>query len=281
MPFTLPKLSLSALLITSSLILLPSIAQAVDSAPVVTNYQSNTGTTRVLLSSLGPAQSNKWIMDYQTKINGETWSGSAQFTRVLGQNGNRALYGTFKDYAGDNGRPPNNGTSERSCTGDLTASQTAPNDRYQLKVTWKVTGGERCSSVGKTFSLDLAESLPSADAKGNFQFQNASVWTGLGPNQSDMSTWERWQVVDDGLNCRTRPNGAIVRTYRRGEQFAPLYEGRGGNPTAFLGSENTEATPDQVRQFKGDPWIRTRAKCYVRSNSQYIQPLSFSQPFKP
>jgi hypothetical protein len=199
-------------------------------------------------------------------------------TRVT--RGNRALYGTFKDYAGEDG-PPNNGIGERSCTGDLTASQTAPKDRYQLKVTWKVTGGKNCNSIGKTFSLDFSESLPSADAKGNFQFQNASVWTGLGPNQSTLSMWERWQVVDDGLNCRARPNGAIVRTYRRGEQFLPLYEGRGGNPTAFLGSENTEATPDQVRQFKGDPWIRTRAKCYVRSNSQYIQPLSFSQPFKP
>jgi hypothetical protein len=277
MPFTLPKLSLSALLITSSLTVLPSIAQAIDS----TNYQSNAGATRILLTNFGPDQSNQWIMDYQTKINGETWSGSAQFTRVLGQNGNRALYGTFKDYAGEDGRPPNNGIGERSCTGDLTASQTAPNDRYQLKVTWKVTGGKNCSSVGKTFSLDLSESIPSADAKGNFQFQNASVWTGLGPNQSTLGMWERWQVVDDGLNCRARPNGAIVRTYRRGEQFAPLYEGRGGNPTAFLGSENTEATPDQVRQFKGDPWIWTRAKCYVRSNSRYIQPLSFSQPFKP
>jgi hypothetical protein len=266
--------------LTAGLTLAPSIAQAADTAPVFTHYQSAASTTRVLLTSFGPSQSNKWIMDYQTKINGETWSGSAQFTRVLGQNGNRALYGTFKDYAGDTGRPPNNG-SERSCSGDLTASQTAPNGRYQLKATWKVTGGKNCATIGKTFNLDLAESIPIADANGNFQFQNASAWTGLGPNQSDLSTWERWQVVDDGLNCRARPNGAIVRTYRRGEQFAPRYEGRGGNPTAFLGSENTEAAPDQVRQFKGEPWIRTRANCYVRSNSQYIQPLSFSQPFKP
>ena len=86
-------------------------------------------------------------------------------------------------------------------------------------------------------------------------------------------------VDDDGLNCRARPNGTIVRTYRRGEQFAPRYEGRGGNPTAFLGSENTEATPDQVRQLKGDPWIRTLANCYVRSNRQYIQPLSLMWPY--
>jgi hypothetical protein len=270
----LSKLSLFALLITASLTLAPSIAQAADTAPVFTNYQSATGTTRVLLT-------NFTVMEYQTKVNGETWSGTAQFPRVLGHNGNRALYGTFKDYAGDTGRPINNGMVERSCTGDLTASQTAPNGRYQLKVTWKVTGGKNCGSIGKTFNLDLAESIPIADANGNFQFKNASAWMGLGPNQSDMSTWERWQVVDDGLNCRARPNGAIARTYRRGEQFAPRYEGRGGNPTAFLGSENTEATPDQVRQFKGDPWIRTRANCYVRSNSQYIQPLSFSQPFKP
>jgi hypothetical protein len=281
MPFTLPKLSLSALLITSSLTLLPSVAHAYVYIPMDTNYQSASGTTRLYLSENEGSGSNKWFGSYQTNVNGETWSGNAQFTRVLGQNGNRTLYGTFKDYAGNTGSPPYDGTVERSCTGDLTASQTAPKNRYQLKVTWKVTGGKNCSSVGKTFSLDLSESIPTADANGNFQYQNASAWTGLGTNQSDMFVWTRWQVVDDGLNCRARPNGAIVRTYRRGEQFAPLYEGRGGNPTAFLGSENTEATPDQVRQFKGDPWIRTRAKCYVRSNSQYIQSLSFSQPFKP
>jgi hypothetical protein len=274
-----PKLSLFVLF-TTSLTLMPSIAQSATTS-VFTNYQSASGTTRVRLTHVAPPDPSQWTMDYQTKVNGKTWSGTAKFVRVLGQNGNRTLYGTFKDYAGDTGIPLNNGTAERSCTGDLIASQTAPSDRYQLQLTWKVTGGKNCDTIGKTFNLDLSESLPIADTNGNFQFQNASVWTGLGPNQSDMSIWERWQVVNDGLNCRARPNGAIVRTYRRGEQFALLYEGRGGNPTAFLGSENTEATPDQVRQFKGAPWIRTLANCYVRSNSQYIQPLSFSQPFKP
>jgi hypothetical protein len=279
--FTFPKLSLFALL-TASLTFAPSIAQAVDSAPVFTNYQSNIGTTRVLLSSFGPAQSNKWIMYYQTKINGETWSGSAQFTRVLGHNGNRALYGTFKDYAGNTGSPPYNGTVERSCTGDLTASQTAPNDRYHLKATWNVTGGKNCTTIGKTFNLDLSEAIPIADAKGDFQLQNTATWNGLDSGHNNFHTWDRWQIVDDSLSCRIRPNSDIVRTYRRGDQFASRYDGR-GTASAILGADNTESIPSTVYSGKiqGPPWILTRDGCYVRSNRQYIQPLSFSQPFKP
>jgi hypothetical protein len=120
------KLSLFALLITTSLTLWPSMAHAEVYIATSTNYQSASGTTRLHLRQGEGTNSNKWFVSYQTNVKGETWAGNAQFTRVLGQNGNRTLYGTFKDYAGNTGRPPYDGTAERSCTGDLTASQTAP-----------------------------------------------------------------------------------------------------------------------------------------------------------
>jgi hypothetical protein len=270
------KLSLFALLITTSLTLWPSIAHAyVYTPPTSTNYQSASGTTRLYLGSSEGTS-------YQTNVNGETWSGNAKFTRVLGQNGNRAFYGTFKDYAGNTGSPPYDGTVERSCTGDLTASQTAPNDRYQLKATWNVTGGKNCTTIGKTYNLDLSEAIPIADAKGDFQAKNTATWFGLDNGQNDFHTWDRWQVVDDSLNCRTKPNGDIARTYRRGDQFESRYNGR-GTALAILGADNVETSPITLdpNKVKGSPWILTGAECYIRSNSQYIQPLSFSQPFKP
>jgi hypothetical protein len=277
------KLSLFALLITTNFTLWPSIAHAyVYTPPTSTNYQSTSGTTKLYLSNSDGTNSNKSSASYQTNVNGEIWSGNAQFTRVLGQNGNRALYGTFKDYAGNTGRPPYDGTIERSCTGNLTASQTTPNDRYQLKATWNVTGGKNCTAIGKTYNLDLSEAIPIADAKGDFQLKNTATWGGLDSGQNDFHTWDRWQIVDDSLNCRIRPNSDIVRTYRRGDQVESRYDGR-GTASAILGADNTESSPSIVfsGKIQGPPWILTRDGCYVRSNSQYIQPLSCSQPFKP
>jgi hypothetical protein len=273
------KLSLFALLITTSFTLWPSIAHAEVYIPMSTNYQSTSGTTKLQLNKGEGTNSNKWFASYQTNLNGETVSGSAQFTRILGQNGNRTFYGTFKD---NTGRQPNNGTVEPSCTGDLTAIQTAPNDRYQIKATWNVTAGKNCDTIGKTYNLDLAEAIPIADAKGDFQIRNTATWAGWESGQNDFHTWDRWQVVDDSLNCRIRPNSDIVRTYHRGDRFGSRYDGR-GTASAILGADNTEIIPSVVfsGKIQGPPWILTGDECYVRSNSQYIQPLSFSQPFKP
>jgi hypothetical protein len=272
------KLSLFALLITTSLTLWPSMAHAyVYTPPTSTNYQSASGTTRLFLDSGSGGGTS-----YQTNVNGETWSGNAKFTRVLGQNGNRAFYGTFEDAADKSRRQPSNGTVKPSCTGDLTAIQTAPNDRYQLKVAWKVTGGKDCATIGKTYNLDLSEAIPVADTNGDFQAKNTATWFGVDNGQNDFHTWDRWQVVDDSLNCRTSPNGDIARTYSRGDQFESRYAGR-GTALAILGADNVETSPTTLDpdEVKGSPWILTGDKCYVRSNSQYIQPLSFSQPFKP
>jgi hypothetical protein len=278
-PFT--KLSLFALL-TASLTLAPSIAQADVFSPSATNYHSTSGTTRLILMKGEGSNAGKWLIDYQTQVNGETWSGSAQSTKVLGHDGNRNIGGTFKDFAGKSGIPPYDGTVERSCTGDFTVIQTAPADRYQLKMIWTVTGGKNCGSIGKTFNIDLSETLPIADANGDFQIQNTATWGGLNSGQNDFHTWDRWQVVDDRLNCRKRPNGEIVSTYRRGDRFESRYDGR-GMASAILGADNTEISPSVLfsGKIKGAPWMMTSDGCYVRSNRKYIQPLSFSQPFKP
>jgi hypothetical protein len=73
-----------------------------------------------------------------------------------------------------------------------------------------------------------------------------------------------------------------MRSYRRGDQFGSRYDGR-GTASAILGADNTESIPSTVfsGKIQGPPWMLTRDECYVRSNSKYIQPLSFSQPFKP
>jgi hypothetical protein len=272
------KLSLVTLL-TASLTFAPSIAHADVYIRTDTNYQNASGTTKLILMKGDSVNSGKWFIDYQTKVNGETWYGSAQSVKVLGNDSNRNISGTFKDFTGRN---PWNGTVKRSCTGDFTLSQTAPNDRYTIKVTWKVTGGKKCDTIGKTFNIDLTESIPIADAKGDFQNQNTATWGGLNSGQNDFHTWDRWQVVDNELNCRKRPNSDIVRTYGRGDQFESAYDGR-GTALAIFGADNTEVIPSAMTSDKiqGPPWMLTRHNCYVRSNSKFIQPLSFSQPFNP
>jgi hypothetical protein len=182
------KLSLLFTLLTASLTFAPSIAHADVFIPSDTNYQSTSGTTRLILRKGEGLNSGKWFIDYQTKVNGETWSGSAQSVKGLGHDGNRNIGGTFKDYAGNTGMQPQGGTTERSCTGDFTVIQTAPSDRYQIKATWKVTGGKNCDTIGKTFNMDLSESIPIADAKGDFQNQNTATWGGLNSGQNDLHT---------------------------------------------------------------------------------------------
>jgi hypothetical protein len=276
------KLSLFALLIATSFTLWPSIAQADVFIPMDTNYQSTSGTTKLHLNKGEGTNSNKWFVSYQTNVNGKTWSGSIKSAQALRQDSDLNISGTFKDFAGRSNMPPSDGTVERSCTGDFTAIRTAANDRYQLKATWNVTAGKNCDTIGKTYNLDLSETIPIADAKGDFQIENTATWGGLESGQNEFHTWDRWQVVDDSLNCRTRPNSDIVRTYHRGDQFGSRYDGR-GTASAILGADNTESIPSVVYSGKiqGPPWILTGGGCYVRSNSQYIQPLSFSQPFKP
>ena len=257
-------------IVTASLVLSPAVAHAADWG---TNYASSFGSTRLLLKNDG----GEAIGDYQTQISGTTWSGQIRTQRILGHNGNRAFYGSFTDRPGNNLFRPSAGVS---CTGDFVGIQTVEADRYVVQASWKVTGGSQCPTIGQTFSLRLVESLPVADSQGNFTRSNTGTWYGLGSGQNEVHTWDRWQAVDANgtLNCRDRPNGQMVRTYRKGDLFASRYDGR-GIATAILGANNSEDNPSVTMQVKGDPWMLTQDRCFVRSNSRYIQPLSFSQPF--
>jgi hypothetical protein len=273
-----PKFSLIALL-TTSLSFFPLAVQAGAATARSSNYQSNSGATRFLLINEGEGAA-QWRMDYQTTVQGQRWSGEVQAQRVLGRDGNRSIYGTFKDMPGTyiNPREP-----QVFCTGDFVGTQSFRNDRYFLDVQWSVTGGKGCPTIGQKVNLQLSEAIPVANAAGDFYFENSRVWFGLGTGQNEFHTWDRWQVVESGsLNCRERPNGAIVRKYRQGDHFEAKYDGR-GIASAILGADNTETNPSSMdpNTIKGKPWMLTTDKCFVRSNRRHIQPLSASQPFQP
>lgn len=110
-----------------------------------------------------------------------------------------------------------------------------------------------------TMGLANAEqsSLPRSNRRGDFTPANANTFVS---ETNGRVTWPYWRVVssDGELNCRQTPNGRIVRVYlnHRDRVQAEL---RGGN--AFVAATN------------GAPWLLTRDRCYVRANTQYIQPV--------
>jgi hypothetical protein len=72
-------------------------------------------------------------------------------------------------------------------------------------------------------------------------------------------TWDQWNVVsrDGELNCRTTPNGRIVKVYKSGKD------------RVFATRDNDNA----IQLANGSPWLLTRDRCYVRAHTQYIQPI--------
>ena len=267
----------------SGIALFPLLAVAAgtqSSAHANSNYANVAGTVKLLLRNSEQERPLPWYMDYQAEIQGKTWSGEVQPQRVLGHDGNRTIYGTFKDMPGT--------SVEREanvfCTGDFTAMQSFKQQRYWLNVSWHSTGGKNCPTIGKTVNLQLAEALPIADAQGDFFFANSRAWNGLESGQNDFHIWDRWQVVDASgrLNCRARPQGKVVRTYRKGAQLAARYDSR-GVASAILGADNSETSPSLMdpANLKGAPWLLTQHNCFVRANRRYIEPLSISQPFQP
>lgn len=91
--------------------------------------------------------------------------------------------------------------------------------------------------------------------------ENADDWSG---GTSD-NTWLTWRVVNGSLNCRSTPQGDIKKTYKKGDIITAKNDRTG---SAIVGSDGN------FYPFKGDPWLRTKDSCYVRANSQYIQPAS-------
>jgi hypothetical protein len=253
-----------------------STPQSSQAAPLEksVSLQSSSGQTRLLVRIREGEPVSKWQIDYQTKLGGEIWSGNATPLRINGHDGERSILGTFKDWPGRNGFPSND---DRYCTGDFTLTQRFQGDRAVADVTWHVTGGKNCEAIGQKIRIKAAETLPVANSEGDFTYGNVRTWLGLDAGQNDFRSWERWQVVDqsDTLNCRQWPNGKIVKTYQRGDRFASQANGR-GIANAILGSDNGKKHPSQLieREIKGDPWLETTDRCYVRANSQYIRPLS-------
>jgi hypothetical protein len=188
---------------------------------------------------------------YITKINNRHFFGDIKIISTQETGRGMLFTGTFQERSLGPG-------TKFLCSGNIEVERgsTIP---VNASVTWRVTGGENCPDIGKTVTLDLVEPLPRANSKGDYTPENSDTWI---TQTSGFSTWPQWRVVssDGELNCRTQPNGTVQYVYRAGAEPV-LAELRQINAIEFSNSN-------------GDPWLLTRKGCYVRANSQYIQPVS-------
>lgn len=212
-----------------------------------TTYNSSTGKTTVVLNE-GKTGNGSF---YFTQVNGRNIMGDITINKAQA-NGNSYRYeGTFREQT----LGPVGG---EACTGNITiVRQPVPRStNHSAQVTWRVTGGRPCTSIGQTFSLNLTEPLPRPERNGEFTARSANTWMS---QTAGNTTWPKWRVTssDGELNCRVQPNGAIKAVYRgRDEIRAEL---RGANA---------------ITLSNGAPWMLTTQGCYVRANSQYIAPLA-------
>jgi hypothetical protein len=132
---------------------------------------------------------------YRSRVGGMTWEGSFEANAR-----SRGTYlGTFSDRP--NTEPINQ--PQIFCVGDvsLKLSQRGRFDPTGLEVTWQVTGGKGCESVGQRFTTTLREALPKADRQGNYQDGNARTYDSSGP-KADLarvgSRGCRWQTELSG-----------------------------------------------------------------------------------
>jgi hypothetical protein len=183
--------------------------------------------------------------NYSTLVQGAQWAGNITITSQQGAMGHYYYKGTFKDSPVSEARMPEE--SRTACTGniELVRSSNGRENAMNMAITWTVTGGKKCTTVGKTFKLNLAEAIPKAIANGDYT-----------------QRWSRWTVVspDGSLNCRKQPNGAILRTYKTNDEI--FLDGRLG---------------DTIKRQGNDYWMATYPDgklCYVRANSRYIRPIS-------
>jgi hypothetical protein len=189
---------------------------------------------------------------YRSRVGGVTWEGSFEANAR-----SRGTYlGTFSDRP--NTEPINQ--PQIFCVGDvsLKLSQRGRFDPTGLEVTWQVTGGKGCESVGQRFTTILREALPKADRQGNYQDGNARTYDSLGQKL----IWPEWEVVaaDGKLNCRATPNGRVTFTFRSGERL-----------NRMTASRDSHFQLDDRSQ----PWLWISPKqCYVRANVSLIAPLS-------
>jgi hypothetical protein len=220
-------------------------------AASATNYINSTGKTSLNLSE----KANIPRGFYFTKLGNREFFGNIQITRSEGAAGSYYYNGTFNDRAIGPG-------SKIVCSGDIAIvrRQVGRSARLGAEVTWKVKGGENCASIGQTFKVNLVEPLPRPNVSGNYTSSNANTWVS---ETAGSVTWPAWRVTsrDGELNCRQTPNGAIKRVYRADRDTISA-ELRGANAISVA---------------NGEPWLLTRQGCYVRANSQYIEPVSLPE----
>lgn len=220
-------------------------------------YANKSGTTRVAISEQLEKPGEELGGDYITQAAGRTWTGQLNLKPNPKGNlpGRQNYRGTFKDFT-------TGPETQLVCTGDVNLTIiTDGKNRKQLIINWAVKAGEKCPSIGQKFSLNLSEAFPTPDKNGDFKPENADDWNG----GTQDSTWRSWRVVTGSLNCRATPQGKIQKSYKNGTPIAAQIDRSG---SAIVGSDGKQYP------FKGDPWLRTKDACYVRANSQYIQPAS-------
>lgn len=214
-----------------------------------TTYSSQSGNTTVVLSEKTETPSGY----YFTTTRGRDWLGSIYISQVQDGVNSRSYRGTFQDFT----LGPD---TQRTCEGNISITRRSipRNAQLQIDVVWQVTAGEACDSIGETYSLNLVEPLPRPDRNGDFAASNANTWQS---ETAGEATWPLWRVVssDGELNCRTSPNGAIQSVYDADTEQVRV-EGR--------------AVDAIVTDDAGRPWIWTNRGCYVRANSQYVEPVS-------
>lgn len=220
-------------------------------ASATTYINPATGKTSLNLSE----KANNSRGFYFTKIGDREFLGDIKINSSEGAAGSYHYRGTFQDSAIGSGK-------KMICAGDITMVRRQINSSGQLgiKVTWKVKGGENCPSINQTVQLNLVEPLPRASASGDYTSNNANTWL---TETAGLSTWPSWRITsrDGELNCRKTPNGSIQQVYRANKDTIAA-ELRGVNA---------------IKIENGQPWLQTRQGCYVRANSQYIQPISLPE----
>ncbi len=212
-----------------------------------TTYISSTSKTSVNLAE----KRNPVGGFYFTTIGNRNFFGDIKINRAEGAAGAYYYNGTFSDRTIGSGTPI-------TCSGDISIVRRTGGRTAQLgaEMTWKVKGGENCPNVGQTFTINLVEALPRPNAQGDFTSENANTWL---TQTAGLATWPAWRVTskDGELNCRKQPNGEVVKVYRATDTVE-----------AELRSVNA------LELINGVWWMFTRNRCYVRANSQYIEPIS-------
>lgn len=124
-------------------------AQALD-------YESKAGFT--MLSLVEDGDTFKNTGHYLTNVESDNWGGFIKITESQGAVGHYYYKGTFSDSPLSEVRMPPN--SRTTCTGDISLARSmvdGRSNRMKMAVTWTVTGGRNCQSIGKIFQMNLSQ----------------------------------------------------------------------------------------------------------------------------